>query len=107
MLGQEVGFSFSELGPVRVVCVLIGRLHSTRVEVPADGPEKLGSARLCYQLNNAATHVAILRLETTRFDLNFFHEGKVDPRSQWAIDTRPDSNPAEGWIIDGDAVRHI
>src|SRR5258708_34444189 len=44
---------------------------------------------------------------TAGFNLNFFHKGKVDTRSERAVHTGPHTDPAEGRIVDGDAVCNV
>src|SRR5260370_21400914 len=91
----------------RVVSIRILGLHASSVEIPANGAEELTAARLRHQLHDAAAHVPVLGFKTSRLDLNFLHEGEVDARAKWSLRTRPDSDAAEGRVIDRDAVRYI
>src|SRR5258707_11392087 len=90
-----------------IVRVLIGILHPAAVDVSADGSEELGTAGLGDQLDDTAADVAVLRLKPACLNLNFFHEGKVDTRSERAVHTGPHTDPAEGRIVDGDAVCNV
>jgi len=48
--------------------------------------------------------MAVLRFEPAGLDLDFLYEGQVDAGAEWAIGAGPNTDTAEGRVVDGHAV---
>src|SRR5215472_901804 len=68
---------------------------------------RFGAAGLRYNLNDAPAGVTVLRLEATGLYLHFLYEGEVNAGSQSAIGARPNTEAAEGRVVDGNAIRYV
>ena len=92
---------------LRVVCVEGCGLHPQRMEVAAHFAMGLGTAGLGDDLHDAAAGMPILRLKPAGLDLHFLDERLVNAAAQRPVGPRPNAQPPEGGVIDGNAVSHI
>ena len=92
---------------LEIVSVGGGILHVSGLRIPRDLAMRFGAAGLRYNLNDAPASVTVLWLEATGLYLHFLYEREVNAGSQSAIGARPNTEAAEGWVVDGNAIRDI
>src|SRR5437773_10188591 len=77
------------------------------MEVTCHLPIGLCAARLGHDLNDTAAGMAVLRLESAGFHLDFLHAGLIATGTQSSVGTRPDTEASESWVIDRNSIRNI
>ena len=92
---------------LEIVSVGGGILHVSGLRIPRDLAMRFGAAGLRYNLNDAPASVTVLWLEATGLYLHFLYEREVNAGSQSAIGARPNTEAAEGWVVDGNAIGYV